>query len=268
MRLQLTPVVKLLAITNVAVFLLPLLFGMETHEANSILGLRYIGASTFHVYQLVTHFFAHADFFHLLFNMMGLISFGPILESRWGAKKFLFFYIFCALGAAALDSGVKYYEMNKIESAMNLYISDPSPETFLSFVRKIHNTKIESATAGFVEDFEKEPESPDAIAAGTEWVKNIYFAVSNYSITVGASGAIFGLLAAFALLFPNTELMLMFIPFPIKAKYFVPIYAAIELFMGVSRFQWDSIAHFAHLGGALFGFILVKYWQKQRNTFY
>ena len=89
-----------------------------------------------------------------------------------------------------------------------------------------------------------------------------------YAPTVGASGAIFGLLLAFAMLFPNTELMLIFLPIPIKAKYFIPIMMALELFLGIGNFEWDNIAHFAHLGGALFGFIMVKIWQRNRNNFY
>jgi membrane associated rhomboid family serine protease len=266
MNLQLTPVVKILAIMNVAVFVIGLLLGMDVP---GYFGLRYFLSEAFQPYQIITHFFVHFTFFHLLFNMFALISFGPMLEVQWGAKRFLFFYIFCAMGSALLNSGFKYVEFQKVENAKTVFMANPSPEYFISFVRSSGNDRVEHyLPENFIENYEKNPENEEYISAARYLVNDLYRALANASVMAGASGAIFGLLVAFAMLFPNTELMLMFIPFPVKAKYFVLIYAGVELFLGVSRFKGDTIGHFAHLGGALFGFILMKYWQKQRNTFY
>ncbi len=265
--MKLTPVVKILVIINVAVFIIGALSGQPIGE---YLGLRYFQSELFQPYQILTHFFLHWTFMHLLFNMFGLISFGPVLERLWGGKRFLFYYVFCALGAALLNSGVNYLEFRKMEEAKAVYLSEPSPEYFISFVRATDRSEVENffQQNNFIEEYEKNPSSEANIRYATENVKQLSRDLKNVQVMGGASGAIFGLLMAFGLLFPNTELMLLFFPFPIKAKYFVLIYAGLELFLGAARFKGDSIAHFAHLGGALFGFILIKYWQKQRNTFY
>lgn len=265
--------VKLLAILNVAVFVLGLIStNFFALDFSRFLTMAYFQSTAFYPYQILTHFFVHITFMHLAFNMFGLISFGPILEGLWGGKKFLFFYIFCALGSAMLHSGVNFYEMNKVIQAKTEYVANPSPEYFISFLRSTGIEEVENffVQNNFIQEFEEAPENATNIEIANSNVTKIFDDFKNHYFPKvgGASGAIFGLLVAFGMLFPNTELMLLFIPFPIKAKYFVLIYAGIELFLGVSNYKWDSIAHFAHLGGGLFGFILIKYWQKQRNTFY
>lgn len=268
MQLRLTPVVKVLLIINLAVFVLGYMISSFYHiDYTGYLAMSYFQSDYFHSYQVLTHFFVHFTISHLVFNMFGLFSFGPVLESLWGAKKFLFFYIFCALGSAMLHSSVNFYQVSKVTEAESEFIANPTPEYFISLA-KISGTESFFTENQFIKEFEEHPGDPKLIEYAISTVHEIDSSLKNSFRMAGASGAIFGLLVAFGMLFPNTELMLMFIPFPIKAKYFVLIYAGIELFLGVSNYKWDSVAHFAHLGGALFGFILVKYWQKQRNTFY
>ncbi len=272
MQMRLTPVVKMLLIINVAVFVLGLIIqSLYRINITNYLTMSYFQSDEFYPFQIITHFFIHLSFMHILFNMFGLISFGPILESLWGAKKFMFFYIFCALGSAMLHTGVNFIEMNKVTRAETAFTADPSPEYFISFLRStgIPEVEVFYVENNFIKEFKDAPENSEIIKVATSNVHQITSQFKNHFPGIGgASGAIFGLLVAFGMLFPNTELYLMFIPFPIKAKYFVLIYAGIELFLGLSSFKGDNIGHFAHLGGALFGFILVKYWQKQRNTFY
>lgn len=206
---------------------------------NHDLGLYYFGSSDFKPFQIVTHMFAHGGVFHLVFNMLALVMFGSVLERIWGPKRFLLFYLVTGFGAMLLHEGV---------NAIQVY--NAAGELFPAY-----------------------PEVGDRLI-DYPWYANAtdaqrYQVAMAYQIpVVGASGAIFGLLIAFAMLFPNTELMLMFFPIPVKAKYLVPFFIVLELFLGVQNFKMDNVAHFAHLGGALFGFILVKLWQRNKNTFY
>jgi membrane associated rhomboid family serine protease len=262
MRSMLTPMVKNLLIINVAVFLIGLV--LSNIDLDHYLALRYFGSPAFQPTQLFTYMFLHANFFHLFGNMLSLFFFGPMLESLWGAKKFLFFYIFCGIGAAIIYSAAHYYDIKNLENARNNFNAEPSYEYLAAFERTLGQDIF---NIDFKEKLEENPTDPDLINNARYVIDQVMNEVRNASVR-GASGSVFGILMAFGLLFPNTELMLLFFPIPIKAKYFVLIYGAFELFMGVARVPGDNVAHFAHLGGALFGFILVKYWQKQRNTFY
>jgi len=161
------------------------------------------------------------NFFHIFFNMFALYSLGSALEYVLGAKKFLKFYLITGLGALVLQMAVQAFEVYSITGGITLDVA-----TYQS-----------------------------ANQAHVKTLSEIY-----YGPMLGASGAIFGIFIAFGLLFPNAELYVMLIPVPIKAKYLMPVYVLIELFFGVAQFAGDSIAHFAHLGGALFGFILIKLW--------
>ena len=185
---------------------------------------QYYEGSGFQPFQILSHMFMHGGFFHILFNMWGLFMFGSILESVWGPKRFLTFYLITGFGAVLLHMAVQ------------------------AFI--IHN-----ATGSFDPSLQMLSEHKEA-------------ARTYFSETLGASGAIFGIATAFAMLFPNTELMIIPIPIPIKAKYLMPLYILFELYLGISQHQGDDVAHFAHLGGALFGFILVKIWGRNRNTLY
>lgn len=211
-------------------------------DYREMLALHNIGSDYFMPHQLITHIFMHGSFAHLLFNMFALAMFGSTLEKVWGGKKFLIVYFVSAAGALVLQLLFNYYNYS---SALAGY-SAVEIEQILTI----------AAEGRYF------PETQGHLISAVNTV--IYNDVG----MVGASGAIMGLLAAFAYLFPNTELMLIFLPIPVKAKYFIPFYMLVELFLGVNRFEWDNIAHFAHLGGAIAGFILVLIWNKKRDSFY
>jgi membrane associated rhomboid family serine protease len=187
----------------------------------------------FQPYQIATHMFAHGPIYHIIFNMFALWMFGRILENVWGPKRFLLFYLVCGVGAAACHLLVQYFRCQEL-----LHQIQANPGWFYQIIT-------------------------------TENDPRIYEIIGPVSAAVGASGAIMGIFAAFGYLFPNTELYIMFIPIPVKAKWAVIGLAAIDLFGGFANVNGDNIAHFAHLGGALTGFILVLIWnRKNRKRFY
>jgi rhomboid-like protein len=173
--------------------------------------------------------FLHGGWSHILFNMFALFSFGPILEYSIGAKRFFNLYFICGIGASVFQMIVQGIEVHSLIGSITL-----PPDLQVN--------------------------DPAIIAK----LQSIYA-----SPIIGASGAIFGLLVAFGMLFPNMELMILFIPVPVKAKYIIPVYIIIEVYLGVTQFSGDNVAHFAHLGGALLGFVLVKIWglQGPRNFY-
>ena len=197
-----------------------------------ILALHYFENDKFLISQLITHMFMHGSLSHILFNMFGLWMFGSPLEQMWGKKKFLFFYFSAGLGAAALQMFVYNFQVQTLYDVIELNnLSLSNPDLLLNYMSQ--------------SDYNQ--------------------AVSSFnSVMVGASGAIYGILVAFAFSFPNSKLMLLFPPIPIKAKYFVPLLILMDLFFGLSSFSIGSIAHFAHIGGALIGLIMVLYWKKNQ----
>lgn len=198
---RLTDVVRHLLIINVIVYL-----GTMALDIRAILAAFYPASPFFRPYQIISHMFMHADFRHLLFNMLMLFFLGPLVEARWGPKRFLALYLIAGLGALGLDYFVTYLELNYFGSAN---------------IMQVYGTPM-----------------------------------------LGASGAVFGVVTAMALLYPNVELYLFFIPFPVKAKYLISFYVVAELFLAFSGMQ-TGIAHWAHLGGALFGAILTLYWNRK-----
>ena len=197
-----------------------------------ILALHYYENDKFLISQFITHMFMHGSPSHILFNMFGLWMFGSPLEQMWGRQKFLFFYISCGLGAALLQMLVYYSQIQNLYQVIelnNLSLSDPQ----------------------LILNYMSERDYSNAITAFN-------------SVMVGASGAIYGVLVAFAFSFPNSKLMLLFLPFPIKAKFFVPLLILIDLFFGISSFSVGPIAHFAHVGGDIIGLIMVLYWRKNQ----
>jgi len=234
------PVVKNLIIINVLMLLATYVLEMKGIDLTNILGLHYIESPDFKPYQLVTHMFMHGGFTHLLFNMFALWMFGRVLESVWGPKRFFIYYFVTGLGAAALHTLVNYLQFHYLAGRM-------SPET------------VQMVMTQGTEIFNQGKNFSDPAAGKLNLMLNIP--------TVGASGAVFGILLGFGMLFPNTELMLLFPPIPIKAKYFVMGYGAIELFSGITG-MGANIAHFAHLGGMLFGFFLIRYWNRNTKNFY
>jgi membrane associated rhomboid family serine protease len=234
------PVVKNLIIINVIMLLATYVLEMRGIDLTNILGLHYIQSPDFRPYQLVTHLFMHGGFMHLAFNMFALWMFGRILESVWGPKRFFIYYFITGLGAAALHTFVSYLQFQHLAGKMN-------PEDVQMVLSK--GTELFNQGKNFI----------DPLAGKLNMMLNVP--------TVGASGAVFGVLLGFGMLFPNTELMLLFPPIPIKAKYFVAGYGAIELFSGITG-AGANIAHFAHLGGMLFGFFMIKYWNRNAKHFY
>ena len=262
--MNITPVVKQLLIINVIFFIGSQIVG---DPARNLLSLFYPGSDHFQIWQLITHMFMHGNIMHIFFNMFALFSFGSALEQFWGGKKFIFFYISCGLGAALLQLGVNYLEIqNALEASSGLDLSN-------STLHQILNVNFSDGVS-FRSDLFFNEIKPILEKAGKVNITDANFrslfnaAVQTQIPMVGASGAIYGLLVAFAFMFPNAELMMMFIPVPVKAKYFVPGLLALDLFLGVSGKSIfggsGGVAHFAHIGGAIIGFLMMWYWKKNQ----
>lgn len=262
--LAITPTVRNLLILNILFYFV---------DANIIkLSNNFALISTlsphFHVYQFVTYMFFHAGFTHLLSNMFGLFMFGPLLERMWGPKRFLIFYFFTGIGAGLLFSGIDYFENSRVRDAVEIFAQNPTPDQLVEFTsQNAKNLHESDFMHEFSNRFEENPTNSEYIQQSVAIVKAYYESLINVPM-VGASGAIFGILMAFGLLFPNTELFLLFVPFPIKAKYFVTFYGLYELYAGIHNAQSDNVAHFAHIGGMLFAYILLRYWGTQKSNFY
>lgn len=240
-NISLPPVVKNLLIINVLFFVATLVLqNTGIADLQDLLGVYYIDSPLFRVWQLITYMFMHVNFMHLFSNMFALFMFGGMLENRWGPKRFLNYYLITALGAVALQMGVQAYEVYHITGSA---INNPITDVVRSGGYINANINIPNLT-------QVEGNTLLGIYGGT---------------MMGASGAVFGILVAFGMLYPNVELMMLFFPVPIKAKYFVLGYVILELTSGIARVPGDSVAHFAHLGGALIGFILIKLWKDNNN---
>jgi membrane associated rhomboid family serine protease len=261
MGFNLTPMVRNLLLLNVVIFILQ----EQNLTFMAYLSLRPFQSDLFMPHQFLTYMFLHGSWGHLFSNMLGLFIFGPLLEQFWGTKRFLFFYLFTGVGAGFLHSGATYFEVNQIREATELYLQDPTPQKFVSYISK-YASQLYNSNFEFVNSFQENPTSPEYIKETKDFARQYYSQRSSVP-TVGASGAIFGILMAFGLLFPNTEILLYFL-FPIKAKYFVALYGLYEIYAGFQQAPGDSVAHFAHIGGMLFAYILIRYWGSQRNRFY
>lgn len=265
----LPPAIKNLLIVNGLFFLATVVFDASLQiNLIDVLGLHYWTSPEFQIYQVASHMFMHGGFYHLFSNMFALWMFGTALERIWGPKRFIFFYIFTALGAAFLHQTVLGFEYFRINEAFDAFKNSPTIEnlnaTLNALGAKANTTYIAQLKSIYKDGVIGARELGEASQQITALI-NQKLSVP----TVGASGAVFGILIAFALYYPNTEIFLLFLPIPVKAKYFVGIYAAMELYLGIQANPGDNIAHFAHLGGALFGYILVKYWNKNnRKSFY
>lgn len=260
---RLTPIVKNLLIINVAIFLLQSF--VEIDFVN-IFGLHYIKSDLFRPYQFLSHIFIHGGWGHIFSNMFAVFIFAPMLERVWGSHRFLAFYLITGLGAGLLYSAVTYYEVSTLESQVTSYIEAPTPEKFDTFI--LENAEFAyQRLSTFIDEYYDNPGAPSYINESKQYVTQLLERKEDVPM-VGASGAVFGILMAFGLLFPNTELFLLFFPFPIKAKYFVLFYGLYELYTGFERVPGDNVAHFAHLGGMLFAYILIKIWGNKYNSFY
>ncbi len=264
---NITPVVKVLIIINVALLLLTMLLERVGVDLVRYLALYYPASDYFMPHQLITHLFMHGGWTHLLFNMYALWMFGSALEQVWGGKRFLLYYMVTGLGAAALHTFVNWIEISKVQQAALATINSLNPDTFMAFINTYFSDKVNHEVIdNFVSKWETMSNSPILVAQAEEVIRNLGTSIMNIP-TVGASGAIFGVLLAFGMLFPNTQLMLLFPPIPVKAKWFVIAYGAIELGLGFYN-PGSNVAHFAHVGGMIFGYFLIKYWQKKTTHFY
>ena len=264
--LSMPPVVKNLIMINVVMFVATWAMKSTGLDLNEKLGLYYPGSPLFRPYQLVTHIFMHANFMHIFFNMFALYMFGKVLEMVWGPKRFLIYFLITGLGAASLHLFVNYLELSGVSKNVNAFVNTPSPELLAAFVKSNLGDTAAPWVHDFINKWSESPGNPAFIQQGTEIVQRIFEERINIP-TVGASGAVFGILLAFGVLFPNTELMLLFPPVPIKAKYFVLGYGLIELYMGFTQSN-SHVAHFAHLGGMLFGYLLIRYWNANSKSFF
>jgi membrane associated rhomboid family serine protease len=243
---RISPSVKQLLIINI-IFFLGTFLSFNSEFIYSLFGLYFPENINFKFWQILTHMFMHGNMPHILVNMFALWMFGSSVESILGSKKFLFFYLTCGLGAAVSQLAFLYY---------NYYVD---LEFFI-------NNGYESAEIVNILNNKSKPEINSLVNnIGIEKVASIF---SNFNSTmVGASGAIMGILVAFGMFFPESKLMLLFFPIPIKAKYFIPAIIIMDLFSAITGqaiFSPSNTAYVAHLGGALTGFIIMYYWKKDR----
>lgn len=233
---RLTEAVKHILIINVILFLATQLYGDQMYQW---LSLWFPQNGNFQWWQVVSHMFMHGNLMHILFNMYALWAFGTPLERVWGRNKFLFFYFSAGLGSAMLHTGVNYYLFSEgLNALVNAGMTEQQVLDIISR-GQYSPSWYNIADRSIIENFLSAYNTP----------------------VVGASGAIYGILVAFAFMYSEAKLMLIFLPVPIKAKYFVPALLAIDLFFGIGNVN-TGIAHFAHIGGALIGFIMMWYWKK------
>ncbi len=258
-------VVKNLIILNVLMLLATFIMQRSGVDLTEKLGMHYPGSEKFRFYQVITHMFMHGGITHLFFNMFALWMFGRVLESVWGPRRFLIYYFVTGLGAVALHMFVNHLEISSMEKTLTAFTNTPAPEILDKFVTR--NLSLPSTgLRDFITNWYDDPSSAAFASEGEKIMRQVLQMKMDIP-TVGASGAVYGVLLAFGMLFPNTQLMLLFPPIPIKAKYFVIGYGVLELYLGLTN-SGGSIAHFAHLGGMLFGFFMIKYWNKTTKTFY
>ena len=218
-------ITKNLLIVNFLAFIATWILNLRGVDLASIGGLHFFFASDFHLFQFFTYMFLHADLSHIFFNMFALWMFGVVVENVWGGRKFLFYYIFCGVGAGLMQELVQFIDFYYRISSQNPNISFSQ----LFIVGQQLSEQLNGWT------------------------------------TIGASGAVYAILLAFGMLFPNERIFIFPLPVPIKAKWFVCGYAAIELFMAMNS-SGDNVAHMAHLGGMLFGFLLIRYWNSHPDA--
>jgi membrane associated rhomboid family serine protease len=259
-------VVKNLLIINGLVFLAGMTFqSVWQIDIDDLFGLHYFGSEKFRIYQFVTYMFLHANFSHILLNMFALWMFGYLLENVWGPKRFLTFYMVTGIGAAFVQMLVSWWDISSIQSAAEIYSSQPTLDGFILFVKDHFPLYYDQSEGvrGLISQWSQNPGSSDLAATSVQFVHDL-LRIRMDSTTIGASGAVFGILLAFGMMFPNMLVYIYFL-FPIKAKWLVLIYGGIEIFSGISNNPTDNVAHFAHLGGMIFGFFMIMYWRKRAH---
>ena len=234
-----TETIKHLLIINVIFFVASISLGDIVYD---LFALHFPLSPKFQIWQPLTHMFMHGDIGHIFFNMFGLYMFGTPIEQMWGRKKFIFFYLSTGFGAAAFQLLLYYFQINEVSNillAEGLTVSQinsffQTSDLSYNMVELIGREKLLSGLSAF------------------------------NGVMVGASGALYGILVAFAFLFPNARLMLLFPPIPVKAKILVPVLILSDLFFGFTSYSIGPIAHFAHVGGAITGLVMLWYWKKNQ----
>jgi membrane associated rhomboid family serine protease len=272
---RLSPVVKNLLIINVVIFLLSYFlfsrFGLDLVES---MGLYYVGSDNFAPWQYFSYMFLHSYrtpggglyFGHIFGNMLGLIIFGTWLEELWGPKRFLQYYLIAGLGAGVLFTAVDFVEKRGMEADVENYFSSPNPAAFNALVVD-HFDLFYADLQGLISAYEDAPSDPQLEAETSSVVRQLYERYTNIPM-VGASGAIFGILLAVALLFPYRRVMLLFPPIPLRVRVLAILYGIYEIYGVLQRAPDDNVAHFAHLGGMLVGYIVLLAWGEARNRYY
>lgn len=257
---HLPQVTKNLLILNILMFILNLVLLNKGYDLNEILGAYFITSPNFEPYQVVTYMFMHDNnnFMHILVNMLMLVMFGAHLERIWGAKRFFIFYVSCAVGAYLLYNGLGVYQMLTAKYALNGIVDFTAINNIIE-----NSTSLTDLNSGISSYLNRLPYFTEE-----NWNQLQQYIQLGITPMVGASGALFGIMTGFAVLFPNTELMLLFPPIPIKAKYLIGAYLLFEVYNSIMMIN-DSVAHLAHVGGAIVGIIFVLYWRKKdRNHFW
>ncbi len=251
-------VTKNLLLLNILMFVLDIFFSSRGLNLGQMFGAHYFGTPLFEPYQIVSHFFMHGGLMHIFFNMYALVMFGSFLERLWGPKRYFILYVASALGAFLLYNGVGFFQILDYKEIIN------NDSLIAGINGIIRDNPLNEQTLIEIEGFmiRQGVDSQIVADAISEYV------IKSYIPMVGASGAIFGIMAAFAILFPNTELMLLFPPIPLKAKWLIGGYFLIELYASFQETQGDNVAHLAHVGGAIVGGVLVLIWRKNRHHFY
>ena len=234
-----TETIKHLLIINVIFFVASVSLGDVVYD---LFALHYPFSPKFQIWQPLTHMFMHGDIGHIFFNMFGLYMFGTPIEQMWGRKKFIFFYLSTGFGAAAFQLLLYYFQVNQVSNILlaegltgsQIFEFFQTSDLSYDMVERIGREKLLSGLSTF------------------------------NSVMVGASGALYGILVAFAFLFPNARLMLLFPPIPVKAKILVPVLILSDLFFGFTSYSIGPIAHFAHVGGAITGLVMLWYWKKNQ----
>lgn len=273
-RWSITPAVKNLLIINVLVFFAANVFeGSLGIDFNKTFGLHYYLADSFGVWQFVTFMFLHSGFSHVFFNMFAVYMFGRIIEQVWGTQKFLIYYFVTGIGSGIIQEVALYFDINPFIEAVDNLLSETTLENLQNFFYN-EGAAFSSESAVALKSFITEYNSlcntdlESATSLARKFLIEYQAMFIEAHVTIGASGAVFGVLLAFGMLFPNMVIMLLFPPIPIKAKYFVMAYGLLELFQGIANFSYDNVAHWAHLGGMLFGFFLIRHWRQGGNQSY
>lgn len=268
-------VTKNIIIINVVFYLLTVaLQSTQNIDLAKYLGLHYPTAPDFKPHQFITYLFMHGSLQHIFFNMFGLFIFGQVLEQVWGPKRFLIFYVLTGLGAALAQYLVIYFTSAPLIDSIELVQNNLTNNSFENLLGKPefqHNVSFDFVASynDFVQQYNSanQESSPRALSLASQFLLDYKNQFLNSQVVVGASGSLFGLLGAFGMLFPNRMLYLYFL-FPIKAKWLVTAYGAIELFSGLRSDADDNVAHFAHIGGLIVGIIIILIWRKNRANLY